>query len=492
MKESKISKADVPSLLGALVNMSSSGVAESDPENLFLKKFLPLQEHARALEPDTLLIIGDRGAGKTALFRAIQTRTGVASIAKVSARVDQNQIDASRWLVGYSSAGSDYPAEIVFRKFAQDKDAIGLQATWLGYLLRCLQKAGVWGMNTLPAALPAVLSRSDVPIGELYQAVQNNIEGCIGALDALDRDLQSSSKWIFITYDELDRVSSSDWLQLTKIVRGLIQFWSSNARRWRRLRPKIFLRRDLYDRSAIVGPDVSKITAQRVELNWTVRNLYALLAKRLVNQDSIISRYLGTALPPGDSREELGWFPSGTTDKDYEPMIEKMCGEFMGANAGKGWTFSWIPTHLQDSRGQVLPRSIVRLFEKAAEMEGRSHRAEWPRILHHTSLRGALDLVSVDRVAEIKEEFPWIEKVQLALRNANIKVPAETIELQRALMIDWKKENEQPPEVSPYGLLQFMGELGIFYHRQDGRVDVRDIYLDGFGLKRKGGVKKPF
>ena len=492
MSKSPAKKADIPVLLDAVVNMSSSGAAESDPDNLFLKRFLPLPEHARALEPDTLLIVGNRGAGKTALFRAIQTPTGVQSIAKVSSRVDPRQIENSRWLVGYSSTGSDYPAEIVFRKFAQDKDPIGLQVTWLGYLLRCLHKAGVLTAAGLPSGLQEIIARPVVPIDDLFAAIQENLEGCIAGLDRLDGELLKNSRWVFITYDELDRVSSSDWVQLTKIVRGLIQFWSSNARRWRRLRPKIFLRRDLYDRSAIVGPDVSKITAQRVELNWSVRNLYALLAKRLVNQDAIIASYLGPDVPPGENRDDLGWFPLGAKDEDYAPMVAKICGEFMGANARKGSTFSWIPTHLQDSHGQVLPRSIVRLFEKAADMERRSHRAEWPHIIHHTALRGSLDLVSVDRVAEIKEEFPWIERVQAALRAANIKVPAERTELQRALQIDWTKENEQPPETSPYALLQFMGELGIFYHRPDERVDVRDIYLDGFGLKRKGGVKKPF
>jgi hypothetical protein len=35
-------------------------------------------------------------------------------------------------------------------------------------------------------------------------------------------------------------------------------------------------------------------------------------------------------------------------------------------------------------------------------------------------------------------------------------------------------------------------ELGVFYLRSDGRVDARDLYLKGFGLKRKGGVKRPY
>lgn len=46
------------------------GVAEheSNDENIFLKNFLPLPSYRMALEVDTLLILGDRGAGKTEFF----------------------------------------------------------------------------------------------------------------------------------------------------------------------------------------------------------------------------------------------------------------------------------------------------------------------------------------------------------------------------------------------------------------------------------------
>jgi len=104
----------------------------------------------------------------------------------------------------------------------------------------------------------------------------------------MDANLAQASEWVFVSYDELDRVSAGDWNELRTILRGLVQFWSSYARRWKRIRPKIFLRRDLFDRVALFGPDVSKIAAQRVELVWTTRNLYALSAKRLVNHSPLL------------------------------------------------------------------------------------------------------------------------------------------------------------------------------------------------------------
>jgi DNA phosphorothioation-dependent restriction protein DptG len=124
------------------------------------------------------------------------------------------------------------------------------------------------------------MNQDGVQLEVVFTVMQKNLAGAINTLDRFDADLAREGKWVFVTYDELDRVSSSDWEQLTTILRGLIQFWSSHSRRWRHLRPKIFLRRDLYERAAIVGPDVSKISAQRLELTWTPRDLYALLAKR--------------------------------------------------------------------------------------------------------------------------------------------------------------------------------------------------------------------
>ena len=167
----------------------------------------------------------------------------------------------------------------------------------------------------------------------------------------------------------------------------------------------------------------------------------------------------------------------------------------MGASPSKGRTFSWIITHLQDSHAQVLPRSFIKLFEKAAELENRNPRAHWPRLIHHTALRGALDLVSLDRMEEFKEEIPWIESVRKHFVKHPVTLPIERRPIIEQLnQVQWSGVVEKPAHSGGHDILQFLGELGIFYEREgkDERVDVRDLYLNGFGVKRKGGVKKPF
>src|SRR3990172_7225867 len=45
----------------------------------------------------------------------------------------------------------------------------------------------------------------------------------------------------------------SDWGTMSAGIRGLVAFWSSYARRWRRIRAKIFIRTDLFQRHATAG-----------------------------------------------------------------------------------------------------------------------------------------------------------------------------------------------------------------------------------------------
>ena len=47
------------------------------------------------------------------------------------------------------------------------------------------------------------------------------------------------------------------------------------------------------------------------------------------------------------------------------------------------------------------------------------------------------------------------------------------------------------PGASPEELLDALKELGIFWETEDGRINVPEIYLHGFGLRRRGGIQRP-
>ncbi len=487
----KVNESKARDLRQIFIDMAESGQGEGGDSSTFLRRFLPLPIHGRVLEPDCMLIIGHRGAGKSELFRALKTPGGPESIANVATRISAEDLQKIRWCVGYTTEGSSFPHPMLFQRFAVSRTSYDLQMVWLAYLLRALQDSKV----DLPVDLPLDLFQSSPGPEPLFKLTEANVALFIEAIDKLNERLLADNQYVFVTYDELDRVSSSDWDTLAKIIQGLVQFWSANSRRWKRIRPKIFLRHDLYQKAAVVGPDVSKLSAQRLSLSWSVKDLYALFFKRLVNRErDAISEYFAKTLPVGEEKGAVGWVPTVRDESDFQPAIERLCGEFMGVSATKGRTFTWIPTHLQDAHGEVLPRSFVRLFEKAAEIEDQTGKAKWPQLIHHTCLRGALDKVSGDRIEELKEEFPWIDTVRRHLLQLGLKVPLERRELQDQLEINWSAlpEPDRPPFRNSYDLVQFLGEFGLLYTRNDGRIDVRDIYLSGLGFKRKGGVQRPF
>ena len=57
--------AEASTLLKELSQMGSYGRAEGENNDRFPKTFHPIVEHARAFDPNVVLVIGPRGAGKS-------------------------------------------------------------------------------------------------------------------------------------------------------------------------------------------------------------------------------------------------------------------------------------------------------------------------------------------------------------------------------------------------------------------------------------------
>lgn len=277
-------------------------------------------------------------------------------------------------------------------------------------------------------------------------------------------------------------------------MRGLVALWASHSRRWKRLRGKIFLRTDLYERAATAGgADFAKLAANRAELTWSDRHLYAMLVRRLANSGEDLSTYCKAKMDLEDGGE-LGRFPVIRKADDARPLIERMVGTHMGANERKGLTHRWLLDHIRDGRGQALPRPLVRLFESAADVQkGSVSQPRWPRLLEPRALRRALDKVSEEHVGSALDEWPWIEGLKTRLATQR-EVPWERREIDRHLDRGfgdpWGQAAVRPPTASARELVEYLVEVGIFRARADGRIDAPDLFLAGLGLRRKGGVRR--
>jgi hypothetical protein len=477
--------------LVALLRLNAGQAETSDPSIIY-----PVPEHVRALEPDVVLIVGDRGAGKTQLVRGLEKEEVRSALVRRVAglRLPDGQVT---WCTGWplSRAGPD---QATWRRFVADtRSRDDVVSAWFAYLLRTVA-------DELPAEtrtpLGALLSLAGVDVAANLAAYRQNELAVTKALDQLDDTLVAAGRWLVVAYDELDTIVLDDWDSLGAIVRGLVSLWAAYARRWRRIRPKVFLRSDFYKHHReIAGADVAKLAANRVELHWSDKNLYGALIKHVLNkratrEDTSLYLHFEKAVKTEYDRA-LGHIPKLEDARAAKPFVDRLVSEYMGTDARKGQAFTWLLDHLRDGNRHVLPRTLIWLIEYAAEAESDKPRATGSRLLHHISIRNALDRVSKQyRQHAETHEFRWLHGLELRLKRDR-EVPWTRREIVKLLQTDFEASWGTSGEVRPPGqdaeeVLESLVELGVVRRRREDSFDVPDLYLEGLALKRKGGVAR--
>lgn len=476
-------------LLRAL-SLRATHAENSDPAGTF-----PVPEHLRALEAEVVLIVGDRGAGKTQLKNAL-TRTDVREALARHAPGVRIPKGAVQWLQGWplGTGGPDSRGWSELLRQTQKGD--DLVAIWSAYLLRAVKP---YLLDTEIQETAPIHEARAVDARAVLAAYNQVGVTVTAALDALDERMLREDRWLFVAYDELDTVVLEDWRALGAAIRGLVSFWAAYARRWKRLRPKLFLRSDFFKHHRdVAGADVAKLAGNRVELQWSDRNIYGALLKHILNKKDesgelrLRDHFKNTVNTTEDS--VLGVLPSLGKAADAKPFIDRLISEYMGANEGKGQSFRWILDHLRDGNKHIVPRSLVLLVEKSAENELDRPRATGAHLLHHVAVRNALDNVSVEYVNQAKtHELRWLDGLANRL-SSDRKVPWTRRELIKLLGRDfgetWGGMGARPPGEDAEEVLESLVELGVLRQRPGDSFDVPDLYLEGLGLKRKGGVAR--
>ncbi len=490
MATKRLTKARCAKLRRDLTDLGY-GQAETEMRERFPLRLYPVPDHLRALDPGVVLVVGSRGAGKSELFRAFfeqgaDVRDAVMNHAPLPA---SRSFGAATWLPAYPK-GTEFPDEVALRMHVKSDDQA--QQTWHVMLVRCLQDELD---ESSRSALKPVLSPNAADLKRVLEGAESLELSPTVALDLLEERLKQEGRWIFLGYDELDTLGGADWLLMARMIRGLMAFWSSYGRRWERIRAKIFLRSDLFRRHANMGTaDFAKLAANRAELRWSNAAILGMLVKRIANTSPGLAEYCRGARIKFADEEHLGLLPQIGRPDDAFPLLQRMVGEHMGANKKKGYVRNWVFTHLYDGNEHISPRTMVRLFECAATKDAVNQTVRVPRLLHPTGLRQGLGDVATDHVAQGHHEWPWLEGVKRRLARQPL-VPWGRSVFNELLSEDWNgnwhasKRSVRPPADRASDLGDYLIELGIVRRRTDDRIDVPDLYLFGFGLRRKGGVR---
>ena len=461
------------------------------------------QSHLKALHPDVLVVTGMRGAGKTFWWSALQNEAVRRLIGERYARAKLSGNTVLRTGFGVRPAADEYPGKDVLDRLLQDgmdprsiwRTVQAWQVARQDHPLRCNDD---WSSRT------AYVREHPEIIDRLFESE--------------DARLNEEGRHIVVLYDALDR-SADEWRSMYRIIRGLLRT-ALDMRSFRRIRMKIFLRTDQLDKAEVGDfPDASKVLSSAVELDWPRHELYGLLWHRLGNAASVseeVREMLSSVVEPSGPHHtfyEPPWGWRAVDGHDFWQVLRSLVsdeliqrktfhaitGEWMGKDRRRGFPYTWIPNHLGDTEEKVSPRSFIAALKSAAENTMEQH-PNHGYALHYDSIKRGVQRASEIRVAELKEDYPWVDRLLKSLHG--MVTPCDFADIAERWAerdaLDLLRDEVEfmdvklPPsriEEGPDGVRQDLESLHVFLRMHDGRVNIPDVFRIGYGLGRRGGVR---
>ena len=467
-----------------------------------IRSFLQVRQYKELQDPSKMLIVGGRGAGKTRVFRTLIGKDGFRHVIGDSILYNRPDYTNSSVLVGYSTDYAALPTQAALGKFCTEGET---SAFWAGAvvleLLSYFEKDEIvqtMAQTNLGESLFALLHEKNIlkSPSQWVPVYLKNPEPWEIFLDEIDELLVERNRWIFFAYDQIDRISTES-RTLYSYIRSLVSYWFSVSGRWRRLKCKIFIRTDLLNSDSMHFPDASKVSARKIDLSWNIVALYRLLIRRLANAQSdaapAMIGYLEQISGLVQKHELIGYLPSESEDKIRE-FVKRLIGPYMGTSPKKGDSYLWVPNHLQDANGDLSPRSFLKCYSCAAQTmlqpgnEKALEQLSGTALLSPSAIQGAVQEVSSYRVKELEEDFPWITSLKDVLEGKTLLMQEE--DFKKCLEDLLSKKPTDLPANSIDKLEDLLISLGIILKSPDKRINMPEIYLHGFGLKRKGGLRR--
>lgn len=480
MGAKSLSDTERRALLDDLVRINPD--ADLSPEQIS-RVFLPLPEYRRVLDDRVVLVLGDRGVGKSALFHFLQS----------SAR---QSVEPSgpphEWIVGFSESGVEHPVPLTLEQLVTDKRTAeeAARSFWLGHLAGRVSTA--MG-ETIPAPREVLAWKANPTNPREWIDAFRDPTAVLLWLDSVEHYLKSRGSVLVVTYDHLDRLGVRNREARRRLLPPLLALWLSFSNRYRSLCGKIFLRHDLFFESVPQTSDASKLQARAESIRWTPPALFRLLLRHMAESGKGIREWLqagGRAIPLEED-PALGWLPPADFPEagrvSQQAFMEHLVGKTMGntTDVRAGYPHRWVPAKLSDAHGAIAPRSIITLFRSAAgHALSEGPKASYLRLLTPDEMKAGLRETSQRRVSELAEEHPVVERLA-ALARKGLVLPLQSQAVVSALREAEENEDDGFGD-SGERVLDELERLGVVTRVSKERVDIPDIYRMHFGIRRLG------
>jgi hypothetical protein len=411
-----------------------SSVAEFD--NQLENYFVETQPFRELVSGRKDIVAGDKGTGKTAIFRILHKR--------------YPQIAAIRNVVvipAFNPSGSPIFQRLTDHGPLEEGE---YNAFWKAFILALV---GNWVLKYNSSSRHASLrqldqllkgldlrSENDAPqpvfskiidkIGHLFRwksaemGFQSNVDGSFTftpkvefggeerqrtndvsvetALRLLDRCLSDVKKTAWVAIDRLDEAFQGYPDIEIPALRALFRSYL-DLTEFEHIRLKLFVRRDLFSRIVAGGfVNLTHVNAMKIDVIWDEDDLLSLLCRRIRQNSDFMSRL---KVRSSNDRALFGSiFPEQVDQGTRRPL-----------------TWDWMMSRIRDGNGIKPPRNLIDLVSMAKDAQLRREDRE-PRqyepgkpVIEAESLRRALGQLSDTRVndtllAEARNQAPMVER----------------------------------------------------------------------------------
>lgn len=475
---------------------------DSEPQD-WSDVFVPAG-HFKALHPQTMLVEGMRGAGKSFWTKVLSDErlrkslsTSATEVWLQSELAKLTDCKAILWDSTHVDSGLRRPDPISVKTWMSNPEF----EPKLFWALVVLLQFTVDPRLGLPEEDPFDPWKSRMSWAQLNPARVHN------ALHLIDRKLSAEGKVTLIVVDGLDRVSSR-FADTQKLMRGLFQLLL-DFRYARGLRLKAFVREDILTHAAVTVSDASKLMNEKVTLEWSRQDLFGLAFHYMAQKSKLFrdrhSAITGTSWKLVHSRYENALL---LDEELQERFWVWLSSPYMGSAPTKGHTYTWISKHLADGKGRISPRTFLAAIKEALAESVKSH-SDHLFILHHEAIRQGVRLASANRVQELDNEYLWVRTAIEAVKQHNKTVPIDWAALRSlwrgakpGVITQIENKHQESNALIPWdegatldekviALRDTMENIGVVQVRQrsgEERVDFPDIYRLAYKIGRAGGI----
>jgi len=306
------------------------------------------------------------------------------------------------------------------------------------------------------SGLPAITTKV-----EFSQSSTDKTESTsISAEDAfavLDAAMLESDVRAWVTFDRLDEAFQGHADIEIIALRGLLRTYL-DLTEFAGLKLKLFLRRDLFRRITSSGfVNLTHINAKKLEIIWDEEDLLNLLARRIRQNDEFVDGL-------------------GIRELSDQEMFDRIFPDQVDFGLRKPKTWVWMMRRVRDGNDVKPPRNLIDLIKFSREAQLRKEDRD-PRnitgdaLIEPDALRKGLTQLSESRVndtllAEAGTLSPIINRFRDGKAEHNIDSLAEVLSL---------KPNEMRSAIKPLLELGFLEDI-------KGTYKIPTLYREGLGV----------